>query len=501
MDSLRKVHPDWQQYVLLADRPAEDFDPEAEAFQLAEVKQLPLPQPQRFLYRYNIIELNTAVKPWFLEWIFQSQPVERVVYLDPDIYVYQPLREIQRAFTAGSLMLLTPHLTRAVADDLRPGDHDILKAGSYNLGFLALARHPETAAFLDWWKSKLEHHCRVDMHENLFLDQRWMDLVPGMFRDVHILRHEGYNVAYWNLGQRKVRKVGGVYQVNDRPLAFFHFSGLDPLVPGTLSRHQNRFILSDLGDVQGLVADYCKDLKKNGLTTCKNLPYAFSTLADGTPISDMMRCYYSKHPHIQELVGDAPFARDHDYLNEPWGAVKWPLITQLMRHIWETRGELQRAFPDIERLWRDQYAQCFVTTLAREEAIPERYVIPARTALEQHRFAQTRPRSIMQAATPIPFQPDTAISSPRLKGLIRICAKLLTSFVPVDRTWRHCRAKYAWMGRLLRIVPPAIRHQFKTEILHWTYLRPAVQQSWRSSLSQLFKKPAEPATERASEAA
>ena len=35
-------------------------------------------------------------------------------------------------------------------------------------------------------------------------DQRWLDLVPALFDDVHIVRDPGCNVAYWNLPERYV---------------------------------------------------------------------------------------------------------------------------------------------------------------------------------------------------------------------------------------------------------------------------------------------------------
>ena len=84
-----------------------------------------------------------------------------------------------------------------------------------------------TTNVLQWWQSKLEFDCRVNLAENLFVDQRWMDLTPGLFDDVRVLRHEGYNVAYWNLKHRAVAKVAGGFDVNGVPLVSFHFSGLD----------------------------------------------------------------------------------------------------------------------------------------------------------------------------------------------------------------------------------------------------------------------------------
>ena len=177
MDSLRTVHPGWTRFVLLVDEVRGDFDPKQEKFTLVEVSDLPLPDKQKFLFRYSILELNTAVKAWMIEYLFFQKSFERVVYLDPDIFVYRRMTEVEEPLDAGALMVLTPHLTGQLPDDKKPGESEIVKSGAYNLGFIALAAHPKLSSFLSWWKSKLELNCVVDIPAGLFVDQKWIDLL------------------------------------------------------------------------------------------------------------------------------------------------------------------------------------------------------------------------------------------------------------------------------------------------------------------------------------
>ena len=309
MQSVHRAHPDWQPYVLLVDEPEGRFDPAREAFTLLRVADLPLPGKEQFCFRYTLLELNTAVKPWLLSWLFSATSAERVVYLDPDIYVYHPLAEVERRLSQGALMVLTPHLTGELDGEGRPREHDILQAGCYNLGFLALARHADLPRFLSWWQRKLEYDCRVSLREGLFVDQRWMDLSPGLFPDVAILRHPGYNVAYWNLSHRPVRLLGGMPWVGPEPLAFFHYSGLNPEAPADLSRHQNRLRRKDLGAARELIDAYCQVVVRNGWGECRRWPYAFGFLKDGTPIPDCVRHYYRSHPRAQQCAGCRPVSR------------------------------------------------------------------------------------------------------------------------------------------------------------------------------------------------
>src|SRR6185295_17596714 len=143
-------------------------------------------------------------------------------------------------------IVLTPHLTGRLDDGRNPSELAILQSGSYNLGFIALNRSEETRRFVEWWQSKLLRDCVVDIPRGLFTDQKWIDLVPGMYGGVAVERDPGWNVAYWNLNHRTVtRAADGSFHVDGRPLLFFHFSGFAPGAK-LLSKHQDRFALEDL---------------------------------------------------------------------------------------------------------------------------------------------------------------------------------------------------------------------------------------------------------------
>ncbi len=82
-----------------------------------------------------------------------------------------------------------------------------------------------------------------------------MDLTPGLFEGVRVLRDPGYNVAYWNLHERAISLEGGPH-VNGLPLHFFHFSGFDPDQPSVLSKYQDRYAMADIGVARKLYSKY-----------------------------------------------------------------------------------------------------------------------------------------------------------------------------------------------------------------------------------------------------
>jgi glycosyltransferase involved in cell wall biosynthesis len=307
MDSVKQHHPEWDRFVLVVggESQAGSREPD-ENFTTIPFDALSLPNPRQFCFRYTCLELDTAMKPWMFEHLF-GLGYDRVIFLDPDTRIYSPLIELD-ALPPETSLALTPHLTGSITGDDHPSERSILIAGAYNLGFLAVWRQPVLARFLAWWKEKLEFQCVLDTARGLFLDQKWMALAPGLFPGVAIIRHDGYNVAYWNLEQRAVAGEGGHATVNGQPLRFYHFSGFNPAEPSMLSKHQRGRRLSDIGDARKLVEDYLVLLREAGFESSRASPYAFGTFRDGTPVPDAARIAYRNSSGLQSAAGADPFA-------------------------------------------------------------------------------------------------------------------------------------------------------------------------------------------------
>jgi glycosyltransferase involved in cell wall biosynthesis len=130
---------------------------------------------------------------------------------------------------------------------------------------------------------------------------------------------------------------------------------------------------------------YCRDVQANGLETCRHWPYAFGRFDDGSPIPDAVREYYRSHPHALQRASGDPFRIGwHAFLNEPWGQRKAPLVTKLVRWLWEKCKNLQAGFPDADGRFRHHLAQHFVSHTARELKIPEFFVAPMRESIGRY---------------------------------------------------------------------------------------------------------------------
>jgi glycosyltransferase involved in cell wall biosynthesis len=309
LQSVAAHHPDAKRYCVIVDVDLHHAQALHDEFETISPDQLQLPDGQDFLFQYTILELNTAVKPWGMQHLLQRGH-KQVIYLDPDIRLYRRMNEVQALLEKGADVVLTPHLLAPVTDNFHPAELDIRRAGAYNLGFCAVRDSDNTRNYLRWWQGKLHHDCVVAVDKGIFVDQSWMDLVPGLFENVALLRHPGYNVAYWNLGQRQLtrQETTGDFLANSQPLIFFHYSGLDPQQPYNVSKHQNRFTFDNINEpARFLIRDYVQALFAHGAATFERLPYGFGHYANGTPIAAAERIRFRDDPSLRQQCGGKPF--------------------------------------------------------------------------------------------------------------------------------------------------------------------------------------------------
>lgn len=302
-ESWKQFHPDSPFFVLFLDSPIGYFDPESEIFEAVYTSDLDIPNIQGFLFKYTVLEASTAVKPYLLSHLFHEHGIQKLLYIDPDILILNSLSNLS-GYLDSSDILLTPHLLEPIPNDgRRQTEHDILKSGTFNLGFIGLRNGIEADRLLRWWSDKLYHHCIVSIEQNLFVDQRWMDFAPSLFSGVRIIREPGYNIAYWNLHERLVSVEHDSIRVNGSELVYFlHFSGFDADKPWIVSKHQDRFGMADIGELQQLYLRYRDLLVQHGWEEAKHWTYGLDFFKSGVKIpSSARRYYWSLGPNVAHL--------------------------------------------------------------------------------------------------------------------------------------------------------------------------------------------------------
>ena len=169
-----------------------------------------------------------------------------------------------------------------------------MQTGIFNLGFIGVNDTPESLRFLDWWGSRCLTLGFDEPRTGLFVDQKWTNFVPCFFEGVSILKHPGYNMAYWNLHERTLGGGDNLRVVNGEwPLVFFHFSGIAFDDDQQISRHQNRFDLLNRPDLVSIFRKYRELLANNEIEKFKRFRYAYATFSNSENITQIARRLYS----------------------------------------------------------------------------------------------------------------------------------------------------------------------------------------------------------------
>jgi hypothetical protein len=289
--SLVKKHPDWKFFVALVDVKSPDIDYSIfDKDTLIELNEEIIPGYRNMISRYSIVELNTAVKPFFFEYLVKYFPsASALVYLDPDTFVFHSLQYLNTSLTESAI-LLTPHfLTPVPIDGLNPPEHMVLNYGLYNLGFLALdGKRTEAQEFLKWWGERTFNFGYHNLCEGLFVDQLWVNLTPVFFSSVQILRHFGMNMGPWNLFERSIVSLEGdnIVLSNGENLLLYHFSSFDYTQPTRMSVDYNRTKVEAQPLLAELYRNYGDQLKSNNVQYYSKLKCQLPLITNNPPLKN-----------------------------------------------------------------------------------------------------------------------------------------------------------------------------------------------------------------------
>lgn len=304
-DSLRRFHPEFRLVLALPDRlPENTATDELGWDEVLPIESMGIRDWKTWAFTHAIVELATAIKPVALEMLLSRPDCRAVVYFDPDMVLFSRLDDLVEQLDSADI-LLTPHQNRPESGLAEVMDNEIssLKHGIYNLGFIGVRLTPNGRQFARWWAERTYYFCQDDIPNGLFTDQRWMDLAPALFSGVEIMRNSRFNVAPWNLTTRRLS--GGAeagYQVDDKPLGFYHFTGFDSGAHHIMTGKYG----PDNAAVAELVAWYRKTTAGLADSPLSVLPWAYGHYADDRPIPRAHRLIYRCRHDLQLRYPD-PF--------------------------------------------------------------------------------------------------------------------------------------------------------------------------------------------------
>ena len=152
-------------------------------------------------------------------------------------------------------------------------------------GLRRRAPGPEIEALLKWWSERLRTGSRLDAARGLVYDQRWADLIPGLFEPVGLWRDPGVNSGYWRAATSHFERDGDRVLVDGHRLRTFHFTGFEPERPDRLSKYDNRISLDDEPVLAALCAEFARGLDAHGHAEASRWPYGSARRRGGIPLT------------------------------------------------------------------------------------------------------------------------------------------------------------------------------------------------------------------------
>lgn len=292
LQSVSAQHAECDLFYLFVDKDVKDI-PVENWFSALTLGELHIPSIEQMAFVYEITELNTAVKPFFFSFLL-NKGYKKILYLDPDIYVYGRLDDVLHALDTFSIAL-TPHALhpsqapKSFLDKVQ-WEQNMTYSGIFNLGFIGISNSEETVEFLDWWKERCQYLCFIEPNTGIFVDQKWAELAIVFWENIFIVRNPGYNVSLWNLHERVIEH-GMVNKTSS--LIFYHFSSIDIENESILSKHDKTVGFDIHPELRTLYIEYRHRVRSNDYIKYKSISYGYNYFADGFAISILERRLYA----------------------------------------------------------------------------------------------------------------------------------------------------------------------------------------------------------------
>jgi hypothetical protein len=152
-----------------------------------------------------------------------------VSYLDADLFFYHDPAPIFDEIGGCSIALME----HRYAPNLRHR----LKYGRFNVGWLSFRNDDHGHECLQWWRERCLEWCYDRVEGDRYADQKYLDLWPGLFTGLRIVRHKGANLAPWNISRYSISRQAERVCVDEVPLIFFHFHGFEQIAPWLYDPH------------------------------------------------------------------------------------------------------------------------------------------------------------------------------------------------------------------------------------------------------------------------
>lgn len=206
----------------------------------------------------NSDHFRWALKPIFISHLI-DKGFNKVIFVDPDIYFVNDFSFLFSELDNNNV-ILTPHWANVNPFENEDSLFTVLRDGLFNAGFVGVNKNGKQA--MEWWAGMCHYKIEKKKELGLYVDQKYLDLLSVQFEKVKIIKHQGCNLASWNIDTCKRIMYNNKLWINNQfEPVFIHFAK-DTIV--NILNKNDAFLSTYLDQ-------YIADLKKENFDLLKNI--------------------------------------------------------------------------------------------------------------------------------------------------------------------------------------------------------------------------------------
>ena len=225
--SVLQFHPDSVFYIGWADTVPLPKVPNG--IKLISIENIDVPEWGQMCSFYYDFEIAAASRPWFAKGILKKQKAcERLTFLAPTTLLFSSTQEIG---SDTAELLLTPHITKPLAESKILDDKRILNIGMFHSGSWVLKPCEQTLKLLDWWSHRTIDRAKFDLCNGMCMDQLWLNYAQIWVKNTTQIQHDGWHYGLHSVLNKNLKEESGSFFVEDEKLISIDFAGLDNYHP------------------------------------------------------------------------------------------------------------------------------------------------------------------------------------------------------------------------------------------------------------------------------
>lgn len=203
----------------------------------------------------NRAEYCWTCTPIIIEYVLEKFLVEECTYIDADMYFYKDpellIDELKE--NNASVGIIGHRFPKSFTSEKRERLY-----GKYCVEFNTFFNNENGKKVLQWWKDKCIKSCTMELYQESFGDQKYLEQWERKFRGVYELKNLGAGIAPWNMTDYKLEDIeNDILKLRYRKqeqceLIFYHFQGLRMIN----DREAHIAVYNEVGKMDHLLINY-----------------------------------------------------------------------------------------------------------------------------------------------------------------------------------------------------------------------------------------------------